>query len=372
MKTVVVTGATGFIGLNLRQALTREPGWRVRCHARESGRDALQSELRNADVVCHLETVYRSDHEADFEDINVGETSALLDLLDRVGRTPAIIYVSSVQAGGDSPYGRSKQRAEELLSRYGERTGAAVTIFRLHNEFGKWCRPDDCSVVATFCHRIARDLDIDVVDPDRVLELVYIDDIVAAISDAIRAPGTGTAMRYVEPVFRISVGDLAGRLHAFRASRESLLIPDLSDRLTRCLYATYLSHLDLADFTYSLPSSQDARGALGEYFKSRSFGQVFVSHTRAGITRGNHYHDTKVEKFCVLHGEAVIRFRHLVTDQRVEYRVAGDDFKVVDIPPGFSHSIENSGGDDLVVLFWSSEVFNALLPDTHPREVLDA
>lgn len=374
MNRILVTGASGFLGLNLLAALRRREADDLRSYDRSAPLAALASALAEADVLVHLESLYRSTDETQFEVVNGEITRFIAQTLDAVGRKTPVLYASSTQAEGESAYGRSKRSGEKYLEGYAERTGAPVTMFRLPNEFGKWCRPYDNSVVATFCHQLARGQEIAIHDPEHPLSLVYVDDIVAAFLGALddSTPPSGARRVDVTPAYTLSVGQLAQRLRAFQESRSTLILPDFSDRLTRCLYATYLSHLEGADFAYALNQRTDARGELAEFFKSPHFGQVFLSRTRPGVTRGNHYHDTKAEKFCVLEGEALIRFRHLVTGERIDHRVAGTEFRVVDIPPGYTHCIENVGLTDLIVLFWASEIFDPALPDTFSSEVLHA
>ena len=251
------------------------------------------------------------------------------------------------------------------------KTGASVFVFRLPGVFGKWCRPNYNSVVATFCHNIARDLPIAISDPAREIELVYIDDVVRAFIDIMdgRLPASEGKYFIAEPTYRISLGVLAKTIQSFRDSRVSLALPDMSDPLIRALYATYVSYLPADTFAYALNQRIDPRGELAELLKSHHIGQIFVSRTRPGITRGNHYHDTKVEKFLVLEGNAMIRFRHIMAGDVIEYPVSGCEFRVVDIPPGYTHSIENVGKTDLIVLFWADEVFNPDMPDTFGMDV---
>jgi len=270
-----------------------------------------------------------------------------------------------------NPYGASKKAAEEALRRWAQATESQAVIYRLRNVFGKWCRPHYNSVVATFCHNVAHGVPLSVVEPQRELELVYIDDVVRAFMAELDAPAqAGTTLsRDLPPSGRITVGALAELIRSFRESRTCLVLPDCGDRFTRCLYATYLSYLEPPDFGYALTQRTDARGALAEFIKSPHAGQVFVSTTRPGVTRGNHYHHTKVEKFLVLSGEAEIRFRHILGTEVVTHRVTGREFKVVDIPPGWTHAITNVGATDLVVLFWASEVLDPAAPDTYYAEV---
>jgi len=372
MKRVLVTGASDFLGLNLRQALKRRAdSFAVVPFDRTEPVGELTRLLAGADAVCHLDAVYRSNDPSEFETVNVGLTRGIIARLEAAGNRPAIVYASSTRSGDPTPYGQSRLAAEKLLEGYAQRTLASLTVLRLPNEFGKWCRPDHASVVATFCHRVAHGQEPEVHDSGHMLSLAYIDDIVGAVVRALETPLPGTHLASVEPTFSITVGELAGKIRGFASTRQNLIVPNFADDLTRRLYATYLSYLDGPQFSYALSKRSDARGELAEYFKSSCFGQVFVSRTRPGITRGNHYHDTKTEKFCILDGEALIRFRHMVTGERVKHRVKGEEFRVVDIPPGWTHSIENVGATDLIVLFWASEIFDPEHPDTFCSEVLN-
>ena len=371
MNRVLVTGAEGFIGKNLRLALGREAGTEIIGVDLGTAAAVLERGLDEAEAVIHLAGVNRPEKENEFEDGNVGSLAAVLAGLERRGRRPLVVLSSSIQALLDNPYGRSKKRAEDALLDFHRRTGAAVRIFRLPGVFGKWCRPNYNSVVATFCHNIARDLPISISDPDREIDLVHVDDVVAAFLAALKAgPGPGGAsFLSVTPVFRVSLGALAGKIQAFRAVRETLAQPALDDPFDRRLFGTYVSYLPEEEFDYDLAVREDERGALAELLKLGGHGQIFVSRTRPGVTRGNHYHDSKVEKFVVLEGEAVIRFRRLTTGEIIEYPVCGREMRVVDIPPGWTHSIENVGAAEMVVLFWASEIFDPARPDTFAAKV---
>ena len=368
---VLVTGSGGFIGKNLLAALQQHDGMEVTTYEVTDDREDLDPLLREADYIVHLAGVNRPERPEEYEEVNAGLTRYIIARLDRLGRRPRVIFASSSQAALDNPYGRSKRNAEEALAGYAKRSGAGVVIFRLPNVFGKWCRPDYNSVVATFCHRIARGLEISISDPKNELELVYIDDVVGAFLKALEddLPGGTDRARTVAPTYRITLGELAERLTLFREMRRTQRLPDFSDGLTRCLYATYLSHLETGDFAYRLERKTDDRGSLAELLKSPSGGQFFVSRTKPGVTRGHHYHHTKTEKFCVLEGQAVIRFRHILCREVLTYPVKGEEFTVVDIPPGYTHSIENVGPGELIVLFWASELFDPGSPDTFSCEV---
>jgi UDP-2-acetamido-2,6-beta-L-arabino-hexul-4-ose reductase len=375
MIKTAVTGAKGFIGKNLVVALRRAGAEVVEIGA-DASADAWRSGVAGATVVFHLAGTNRPEHEEAFVTGNVGSLETLFTALD--GRTaadqspprPLIVLSSSTQATNDAPYGRSKRAAEQALEAYAARTSTPAVIYRLPGVFGKWCRPNYNSVVATFCHNIARDLPVAISDPARTIEVVHIDDVVARFLAHLEDRPAGVARADVSPRFTVTLGDLADRIRGFRAMRDTLEVADATDPFTRRLLGTYTSYIPPAGLAYALEQRIDARGTLAELLKSPHFGQMFVSRTRPGITRGNHYHDLKVEKFCVLEGDAVIRFRPVLGDDVTEHRVSGTDFTVVDIPPGMTHSIENVGATEMIVLFWASEIFDRDRADTHANEVL--
>lgn len=361
---VLVTGARGFIGRNLTAHLRAREGCEVTPFGSGDSLDDLRAALKTADIVYHLAGVNRPLLAEEFEIGNAGLTRAVCEILRELGRAPVIVMSSSVQAAFENPYGISKRRAEDALHEFAAQTGAPIRIYRLKNVFGKWSKPDYNSVVATFCHNIAHDLPIQISDPDCQLELVYVDDLVKAFLAEIPIDAGSDALRDI-PSFKLMLGDLAGRVHWFHDMRTNLLTPDFSVRFNQQLYATYLSYLPDEALLQQLDIKSDQRGGLAEFIKSKHFGQIFVSRTRPGITRGNHYHHTKAEKFLVVEGEAIIRMRHIESSETVEYRVRGEAFQVIDIPPGYTHSIENTGEGDLVTLFWASEIFSPDCADTY-------
>lgn len=364
MKSVLVTGADGFIGRNLIASLRQHNEIDVRSVTRATTNTALDDQLRNTDVVFHLAGINRPQSDAEYTSGNVDFTRALCARLKRFSHTPKIIFSSSIQAVLDSPYGVSKRKAEAELQQFANETGAQVAIYRLKNVFGKWCRPNYNSAVATFCYNIARELPIEVSDIEKEVELVYIDDVIDAFLAVFDDTWAGARVVDVPLSFTATLGRLVALIESFRASRFNLTMPNLADPLTKRLYATYISGLPEDGFDFELETKSDHRGILAEFIKSEQFGQVFVSRTKPGITRGNHYHDTKVEKFLVLDGDAMIRFRHIEREDVIEYSVSGRTLRVVDIPPGYTHSIENVGTTEMIVLFWASEIFNPRAPDT--------
>jgi UDP-2-acetamido-2,6-beta-L-arabino-hexul-4-ose reductase len=371
VQTVTVTGSGGFIGRHLVEALERRPETEVVGIEIGASPEALRDALVRSDAILHIAGVNRPEKPEDYDSGNAGFTESLCAELESLGRRPLVVLSSSTQAALDNDYGRSKKRAEEVLQAWAARSGASAAIFRLPNVFGKWARPNYNSAVATFCHNAAHGLPLTVNDPQREMRLVYIDEVVQHMLACLDPPPVGCEFREVEPVFGIKLGDLADLIASFPTTRQSLLVPDFGDSLTLRLYATYLSYLDGPDLAYSLRTSVDNRGALAEMLKSPRFGQLFASRTKPSITRGNHYHHTKCEKFMVVEGEAAIRLRDIRGGPVIEHRVQGSDFTVLDIPPGYTHSIENIGEGELVTLFWADELFDPTRPDTYFLPVLD-
>jgi UDP-2-acetamido-2,6-beta-L-arabino-hexul-4-ose reductase len=366
MKKVLVTGAAGFVGKNLVAALMRRDDVRLILFDVETDPAVFGTGLDESDIIYHLAGVNRPKDESEFVTGNTGLTEQMLARLSVLGRPPTFVLSSSAQALLDNPYGKSKKAAEDAVLKFNDKTGAPVCIYRFPGVFGKWSRPNYNTVVATFCHNLARGLDIIVNDPNREMELVYIDDVVAAFLRHLDGPPDPSRQRYsVGRTFQVTLGELADRIRRLHAIRETLTVPDLSDDLMKCLHATYLSFLPEDGFGYPVKLNTDNRGWLFELIKSEHFGQIFVSKTLSGITRGNHYHDTKVEKYCVIQGQGVIRFRLIDSDRILEYPVDDRAIKVVDIPPGYTHSIENTGEGEMICLFWANQIFAPERPDTY-------
>lgn len=370
-RKILVTGAEGFVGKNLVVALKRRQDFEILKYDLNNSQSELEAMTASADFVFHLAGVNRPEDPSEFEPGNAGFTRTVCEHLSSAGREAPIVLSSTIQAAFDNPYGKSKKGAEAAVREYGRETGARVHVFRLPNVFGKWGRPDYNSAVNTFCHNTARGLPIRVNDPERLMELVYIDDVVDTFLKVLDGKDVehDDDLFYVQPVFRIPLGRIAELLKEFAASRETLMLPDMDDPFVLRLYAAYTSYLPQDGLSYGLNRREDNRGALAELLKSPHIGQLFFSTTKPGITRGNHYHDRKVEKFIVLSGEAVIRFEHVLSGEVTEEPVSGSEMKVVDIPPGYSHHIENVGDTEMVVLFWADELFDRDAPDTYFKEV---
>jgi UDP-2-acetamido-2,6-beta-L-arabino-hexul-4-ose reductase len=371
MGKVLVTGSQGFIGRNLVASLSLVPGAEVLTFDVEDAPESLRERIAQAGFVFHLAGVNRPREEADFARGNVDLTREITEALREDGRQVPLLISSSTQAELDNPYGASKLRAEEVVRAYGRESGAPVFVFRLPNVFGKWSRPHYNSVVATFCHNTARGLPLEVHDPGRELRLVHIDDVVTAFLDAYRGdpPRGPDGEPCIPRVFTTTLGALAERIGGFPATRLTREVPEVGDELTRRLYSMYLSYLPEDRFAYDLETRRDPRGWLAEILRGPGLGQIFVSVTRPGIARGNHWHHTKTEKFLVVSGEALIRFRQISGSRVIEYPVSGAEPRIVDIPPGYTHSITNTGEGDLITLFWASEPFDPGRPDTHALPV---
>jgi len=363
---VLVTGSKGFIAKNLIVRLLESGDSEVSEYSRESGAAQLQAAVRDTDFVVHLAGVNRPPDPAEFGTTNVGFTEELCAALRATGRPIPVIFSSSTQAGMDNPYGSSKRAAEEVIHAYGNQTGAPVYVYRLANVFGKWCRPNYNSVVATFCHNIARGLPIVVNDPSVKLSLAYVDDVVAEFIRILRdGPGNGSGEPLQIPVsYQSTVGELAAQITAFRDSRKSLVTERVGTGLTRALYATYISYCAPDHVMYEIPRHADARGVFVEMLKTPDAGQFSFFTAHPGVTRGGHYHHSKTEKFLVIAGEALFRFRHIITSERFEIRTTGDIPTVVETVPGWAHDITNTGKDEMIVMLWANENFDRERPDT--------
>lgn len=361
---VLVTGADGFIGKNLCVALGEHDGMEVLSVTRSTTPAELQAAAERTDAVIHLAGVNRPLDPAEFTAGNALFTAALCRALLETGRAIPVAFASSIQADLDNLYGISKRESEAHLAAYGERTGASVAIYRLVNVFGKWSRPNYNSVVATFCHNIARGMPIRIDNPDAALQVVYIDDVVAEFLRFLAQPGQGVRQVQVGPVHATTVGALASQIESFKDMRSTLITERVGTGLVRALYSTYVSFLPPEAFSYGVPKYGDARGVFVEMLKTLDCGQFSFFTAHPGITRGGHYHHTKTEKFLVVRGRARYRFRHLLTDETVELDSHGDEPLVVESIPGWAHDITNIGDEDLVVMLWANEIFDRHKPDT--------
>lgn len=371
MRTVLVTGARGFIGRNLCWRLRELGQFEVVELGRDDSEAALREAAERADFVFHLAGVNRPQDPAEFVVGNAGFTGVLCEALRSAGRAGPIVYASSTQAEVDNPYGASKRAAEDVLRAHGAATSAPVHIFRLPNVFGKWAKPNYNSAVATFCHNIARGEAITVHDPAAPLRLVYVDDVANAFIALLDEEARGSGFREISPVYETTVGEIEQIIRSFPASRATLVSPPVGTGLVRALYATYLSYLEPAEFAYAVPvhGKDDPRGPFVEMLKTPDAGQFsyFIAHP--GVTRGDHYHHTKTEKFLVIAGIAHFGFRHIDTAETYELAVRGGEGTIVETIPGWTHNITNVGDDDLVCMLWANEIFDRERPDTVSMKV---
>ena len=367
---ILVTGAKGFVGQNLIAELNNQKAGEVFEYDVDTEPSLLDDYCKQADFVFHLAGVNRPKEQTEFMQGNFGFTSTLLDTLKKHKNTCHVLISSSTQAALDNPYGTSKKAGEELMFAYGKETGAKVLVYRLPNVFGKWCRPNYNSAVATFCHNIANDLPITVNDPTVMMNLVYIDDVVEEFLRAL-AGNESKAGKFCEvPVVHIvTLGEIVDLIKGFKASRKTLQVANMANEFEKKLYSTYLSYLPADQFSYPLKMNVDNRGSFTEIIRTVERGQFSVNIAKPGITKGNHWHHTKNEKFLVVSGKGLIQFRKIDTEEVIDYYVSGDKMEVVDIPPGYTHNIKNTGDTDLVTFMWANEVFNPDKPDTYFQEV---
>jgi UDP-2-acetamido-2,6-beta-L-arabino-hexul-4-ose reductase len=369
---VLVTGSNGFIGKNLLSRLRLRTDIELLPITRASTEAELDAAAMQAEFAFHLAGVNRPPEPAEFTTGNVDFTRRLCSALSKAHRRIPIVLSSSIQAGRDNAYGASKQRAEEIVSEYQKASGSPAYIYRLPNVFGKWCRPNYNSVVATFCHNVANGLPIVINDPAAPVSLVYVDDVVDAFLALLANGQTGVGSAQVQPVYQTTVGELARLIEEFMAGRTSLVSNRVGTGLTRALYATFVSYLPTRSFGYSVPKYADARGVFVEMLKTQDSGQFSYFTAHAGVTRGGHYHHTKTEKFLVISGRARFRFRHILSNETHEFVVSGDDPKIVDSVPGWAHDITNIGDTEMVVMLWANEIFDRGRPDTYSQPVQDA
>ena len=386
---ILVTGANGFVGKNLTARLetlrdgrdrTRpslQIGEIYRC-MRETSPEALADCCKKADLVVHLAGVNRPKDPEEFAAGNTDFTRTLLETLRKSGNRCPVLLASSIQARltgrfAGSPYGQSKKAAEELLLAYGEETGAAGMIYRLPNLFGKWCRPNYNSVVATFCHNISRELPITASDPAVELELVYIDDLIDEILDAMEGHPHRSEGAYCRvPVsHRVTLGEIVRLLHSFHDQPRTLLLPEIPEgSFEKKLYSTYLSYLPPEKIAFPLKMNVDERGSFTELLKTASCGQVSVNISKPGITKGQHWHNSKWEFFMVVAGHGLIQERRIGSDEKIEFEASGDQIQAVHMLPGYTHNIINlSETESLVTVMWANELFDPSRPDTYFEEV---
>ncbi|WP_447772833.1 UDP-2-acetamido-2,6-beta-L-arabino-hexul-4-ose reductase [Variovorax boronicumulans] len=368
---VLITGADGFVGKNLQLHLAERKDVEVVCYTRGHKATDLPALLQGVGFVFHFAGVNRPQDPQDFSEGNVNLTQALCDAIvataNATGLAVPVIFTSSTQATSNNPYGHSKRGAEDALVNAARGHQLPVHIFRLPNVFGKWGKPNYNSVVATFCHNIARGLPIQINDPAAAVTLVYIDDVIerfAQLMDGANPAVDADGFSIVAPEYTTTVGELAHQIQAFKESRATLITERVGTGLMRALYATYVSYLPVEQFSYPVEQHSDARGVFVEMLKTQDSGQFSFFTAHPGITRGGHYHHTKTEKFLVIKGDALFKFRHMQTGERHELITSGERSQIVETVPGWTHDITNIGSDEMVVMLWANEVFDRARPDT--------
>ena len=368
---VLITGANGFVGKNLQLHLTERSDVQVVCFTRSDDLAQLPAMIQGADFVFHLAGANRPTDPAEFVSGNTDLTQALCKVVATVAETTGkkvpVVYTSSTQAACENAYGNSKRGAEGALLALQRSHGVPVHVFRLPNVFGKWCKPNYNSAVATFCHNIARGLPIQVNDPAALVTLVYVDDVIerfVKLMDGADAAMDADGFATVVLQYTTTVGELARQIQAFNDSRATLMTERVGTGLVRALYATYVSYLPVELFAYTVPQHADPRGVFVEMLKTPDCGQFSCFTAHPGISRGGHYHHSKTEKFLVIKGQARFKFQHMQTGERHELVTTGDKAQVVETVPGWTHDITNIGSDEMVVMLWANEVFDRTHPDT--------
>lgn len=366
---VLITGANGFVGKNLQLHLAERKDVTIVCFTRSDDAALLPSLLQSVDFVFHLAGVNRPTHPSEFTVGNSELTAQLCASIRAGGRPIPVIYTSSIQAELDNPYGTSKKAAEEELVSLERDTGSPVYLYRLPNVFGKLSRPNYNSAVATFCYNIANDLPIQINDPDAVIKLAYVDDVIADFFVMMDTLPSGVLRPEIPTIYSVSVGGVAAQIRAFKNSRKSLVTEAVGTGLIRALHATYLSFLQPGQFSYTLPAHADPRGRFVEMLKTKDSGQFSFFTAYPGITRGGHYHHSKTEKFLVIQGQARFGFRHVITEETYELFTDGAAPQVVETVPGWSHDITNVGDTEMIVMLWANEIFDRQHTDTIARKV---
>lgn len=376
---ILITGANGFIGKNLVATLKnirdkKDTSFAIDSEiniyecTRDTDKEKLEMYCEKADFVYHLAGVNRPKYESEFMQGNGDFTKQLVSILEEKNNCCPIVFSSSIQAEYDNAYGESKLYAEKVLEEYALKNKTIVYIYRLFNVFGKWCKPNYNSVVATFCYNIARGIPININDENAKIRLIYIDDVVKSFITLLSEIHIASTVTFeeVEPVYHVTVGEIARLLQGFFANRELCYLPETTKHsFSNCLYATYLSYLPEDKFGYMPKMNVDNRGSFTELFKTISNGQVSVNISKPGITKGEHWHHTKNEKFVVVSGTGLIQLRKLDEVEIIEYAVSGDKIEIIDIPPGYTHNIINQGKQDMVTIMWCNECFDAEKPDTY-------
>ena len=365
---ILITGSEGFIGKNLSLRLSEENLFSVISLIGHEDDAEIEHKVQQSDFIIHLAGVNRTNDENDFEEINHLLTKKICNLASKAKKPPHIIFPSSIQVKLDNPYGKSKLLAEKCLVEYSKISSSRVAIYRLPNVFGKWGKPNYHSVIATFCNNIARGLPIEIHQPDKELQLLYVDDVITQFINYLKEPNNDTYQE-IKAIYKVKLKSIATKLKTFKDSRNKLEIDTVGKGFNRALYATYISYLEPEDFVYEVTAHNDSRGSFVEVLKTKDSGQFSFFTAYPGVTRGGHYHNTKTEKFIVIQGKALFRFRSLETGEYKEIITSEDKSAVVESIPGWTHDITNIGNSKMIVMLWANEIFDQENPDTYSSEI---
>lgn len=369
---VLITGANGFIGKNLVAHLQEIENVEILKYDIDTPFKLIEDNIHDIDFIYHLAGINRPKQNDEFYKGNTDLTKRILDLVKTENESIPFLITSSIQAEKDNDYGKSKKMAEEIVAEYGKEN--PIYIYRLHNVFGKWCRPNYNSVVATFCYNIANDIEIQINDINSEIELIYIDDIVKEFTSLLfknKPENKEGDICYIRPSHKITLGELAEKIKSFKDSMNSIYVPNTGNDFVKKLYSTYISYVPMDKMVTGLVENIDQRGSFTELVKTNTAGQLSISFSKPGVVRGNHYHHTKIERFIVVKGHAKIKFTNIVTNESYEFEVDDGEKKVVTIPVGYTHNIENIGKDEMVLVIWCNELFDKENPDTYFKPVND-
>jgi UDP-2-acetamido-2,6-beta-L-arabino-hexul-4-ose reductase len=368
---ILVTGSEGFIAKNLIEELKNQGFYDILTFNRNNTEFDLLDLTKKCDFVFHLAGVNRPNNLDEFKIDNSNLTETLLNFLIKNNNLVPVLLSSSIQSELENPYGISKKISEELVFNYSIKYEVPVFIYQLNNVFGKWCKPNYNSAIATFCHNIAREIPIKINDTSVSIKSIYIDDVVQDFAHKLKNINIKSIdkYQYIKPIFELNIQEIVDLIYSFKENRINLEIPNMNDLFTKNLYSTYLSYLPEDKFNYLLKMNIDNRGSFTEFLKTNERGQVSINISKPNITKGNHWHHTKNEKFLVVSGIGVIRFRKINSDHVISYYVSGEKLEVIDIPVGYTHNIENIGNNDMVTVMWVNEIFDKNKPDTYSLEV---
>ena len=369
---ILITGANGFIGKNLVAHLQEKEDIEILKYDIDTPFELIKDNIKDIDFIYHLAGVNRPKDNSEFFKGNTDLTKRILELITEKGLSIPFLITSSIQANRDNDYGKSKKMAEEAVLEYGKNNVAY--IYRLHNVFGKWCKPNYNSVVATFCNNIANNLEITINNENAELGLIYIDDIINEFVKLLytkKPTNMEGEICYIEPVYKITLGELAKTIKKFKDSMNSIFVPNTGDEFIKKLYSTYISYVPIEQMAITAVKNIDERGSFTELLRTETAGQVSVSVSKPGVIRGNHYHHTKIERFIVIKGHARIKFTSIVTKETYEFEVNDKDMKIVTIPVGYTHNIENIGDNDMILIIWCNELFDKDKPDTYYKTIYD-